>query len=398
MAKASNTNPILDTMKGTFKECGFKKSRKRWWRALGETTLVVDLQSSQWSNAYYVNIGIWFNAAGPLSSPRPELCHLHARVFNSRDVQLALDLEASVEAAVEHCNDAPAWRGRVVRRALAHDVLPLVARCRTYDDVQIEMRHGILRRFHPTGAGYRWFNPGPRKPAEVTVIVPSMNWTKTFTVQPTPSSPGAPRKGLAAKRAPRDITAQARATAPPPAAELPDPSWIYPEIRHVSVLPAPGSPEVCPDHARFARPLVGDLLVTYVVDHDLVYRGLTKDDVLRLGLTPERLHEVAVANFRRRMHMYFRGQPPAFGIETGEEMEACVMLLDDIWPDLAEQVPGELLVGVPLQGYAFVTGSDSDQGLMMVRKGITDFNGWNPVHDLSKHLFVRRGTHWEVFP
>jgi hypothetical protein len=119
-------------------------------------------------------------------------------------------------------------------------------------------------------------------------------------------------------------------------------------------------------------------------------------EVAALGVTPERVHEVAVENLRRRVQLEVTNRPPIIVVQTGEDLEACVLLLDPVWPQLAAHVSGEIVAGVPTRSTLFVAGSASSEGLALVRECMVQLHARDD-EQLSRHLFVRRGMRWEVF-
>jgi hypothetical protein len=137
-------NPIVDAF-ATLKDHGFSRVRSNFVRARGETFVVINLQGSRWGgNYYYINIGIWFTVLGPTpGSLRAAQCHIHGRLPNSRDVELAL----STDQPVPEEEDPYAWRVRVVRDFLEHQVLPLVNECQTVQST---------RRLFDTGVFASW--------------------------------------------------------------------------------------------------------------------------------------------------------------------------------------------------------------------------------------------------
>jgi len=133
-------NPILDAF-ATLKDHGFRRTRTTFIRARGETALVINLQKSRWGERYYINIGIWFTAVGPTpSSLRTELCHIHGRLPGSRDVVLAL----ATDQPVPEEEDPYAWRVRVIRDFLEHDVLPLANECKTVQSTRRLFETGVF--------------------------------------------------------------------------------------------------------------------------------------------------------------------------------------------------------------------------------------------------------------
>jgi hypothetical protein len=80
----------------------------------------------------------------------------------------------------------------------------------------------------------------------------------------------------------------------------------------------------------FTQPLAGDLLVAYAVDIPGAFRMISTGEVAALEVTHARLHEVAAENLRRGVHLQVTVRPPLVVVQTGGDLEACVLLLDEV--------------------------------------------------------------------
>jgi hypothetical protein len=73
------------------KRLGFKKERLTWRREEAESILVINFQHSQWSDLYYINLGVFFRALDSKDNPGSHQCHLQARLDAiARDPELLL--------------------------------------------------------------------------------------------------------------------------------------------------------------------------------------------------------------------------------------------------------------------------------------------------------------------
>ena len=122
-------------------------------------------------------------------------------------------------------------------------------------------------------------------------------------------------------------------------------------------------------------------------------------DVLQMGLSPEQLRATAIANLKQQLGTIGRaGEPPLLKVVTGNNLEACVLLVDDFWAGLAGKIPPEIVVGVPTRDILLVTTSASTQGgVQMLRDAVKEAQTGDNTHWLTKHLLVRRADKWEVF-
>jgi len=71
---------LIEAFKPHFKEHGFTKKDATWHLVGAETVHLFSIQTSQWSESYYFNVGVYFRALGPLTSPAGHHCHIQARI------------------------------------------------------------------------------------------------------------------------------------------------------------------------------------------------------------------------------------------------------------------------------------------------------------------------------
>jgi uncharacterized protein YtpQ (UPF0354 family) len=179
----------------------------------------------------------------------------------------------------------------------------------------------------------------------------------------------------------------------------PDASLIVPRVKHVNFLAELREIGPRPEDMPITEPLVGDLIVTYAFDRPENFQMVSPDDCKKLGIGPGQLRAIAVANLRKQIQNIGReGEPPLLKLVVGGDMEACVLLLDDIWQALAGKIPPEIVVGVPTRDVLLVTTTASTKGgLEMLRDAVREAHGRATRHSLTQQLLVRRGEKWEVF-
>src|SRR5215469_6564528 len=144
-----------------------------------------------------------------------------------------------------------------------------------------------------------------------------------------------------------------------PVVEQPrDTSIIVPRIKHTNFLTVIRERIKDEDDMPVTAPLVADLLVTYAFDLPETFQMVRNRDVRDLNLSPEQLRAAAVANLKREVGDFgYQGDPPLVRVVTGNDLEACVLLLDDFWKMLAGKVPPEIVVGAPTRDVLLVTTS-----------------------------------------
>src|SRR5207244_138277 len=96
-----------------------------------------------------------------------------------------------------------------------------------------------------------------------------------------------------------------------------------------------------PHEYPVTQPFVADLMITYAFDMPGLFPAVSAHDLRELALTQDELHEIAMANLRRQFpqEVGFEGEPPILMLVTGNELEACALLMDDVWNSLAAEVP-----------------------------------------------------------
>jgi uncharacterized protein YtpQ (UPF0354 family) len=173
---------------------------------------------------------------------------------------------------------------------------------------------------------------------------------------------------------------------------------VVPRIKHTNFLEALAARHVPADQMPVTEPLVADLLITYAVETPAMFQMLSANQQQALGLTPDALRQAALANLQKRLGaLQVAGQPPVLLLSVGDDLEACLLLVDPLWEALAAQVPAEMVVAVPTRSIVLVTSSTSREGLQVVREAIPEAQKTQPVHSLTRHLLVRRDRRWAVF-
>ncbi len=179
----------------------------------------------------------------------------------------------------------------------------------------------------------------------------------------------------------------------------PDASLIVPRIKHTNFLAALRDIGTGPDDTPVTEPLVGELIVTYAFDLPETFQMVCPHDCQRLGIAPGQIRAIAVANLKRQLgNIGYQGEPPLVRMIVGGNLEACLLLVDDIWQSLASKIPPEIVIGVPARDVLLVTTTASTRGgLQMLRDAVKGAYGSETTHALTLQLLVRRDERWEVF-
>jgi hypothetical protein len=78
---ASDEKKHLESLlKPLLKEQGFTKRGGTWWRSYNGFTQVVNIQGSQWSKKFYLNLGLYIESLGDKERPTEADCHIRNRL------------------------------------------------------------------------------------------------------------------------------------------------------------------------------------------------------------------------------------------------------------------------------------------------------------------------------
>lgn len=180
---------------------------------------------------------------------------------------------------------------------------------------------------------------------------------------------------------------------------LGDSSCIVPRIKHTNMLAALSEKKIPADQLPITEPLVADLVVSYAFELPEAFQLVTQADLQRLGMTKNDLRPIALKNLRRQLtNIKTEGQgSPVYMLTAGGDLGACLLLIDEVWDDLAGQIPGELVIVVPSRGIVLVTSSEWPEGLALMREITIDSRGIETTHRLSEIFLLRRQGTWVIF-
>jgi hypothetical protein len=80
---------------------GYTKRSGSWFRRQDETIAVLDLQRSDHSHAYYVNVALWLLPLGDATAPKEHTCHVRTRAARLVDDEQALERELDMTKPVD---------------------------------------------------------------------------------------------------------------------------------------------------------------------------------------------------------------------------------------------------------------------------------------------------------
>lgn len=173
---------------------------------------------------------------------------------------------------------------------------------------------------------------------------------------------------------------------------------IVPRVVHV--LPKGGVPDLVlsPEDSPVQRSFVADLILSYAFDQPTCFTMVAERDLTQLGLDEQGVHDIALVNLRRTIsppqaHQVSEG---VFMLTCGGDMEATILLLDEVWQQTEGMVLGELVVAVPARDVVFFTGTENREGLAFMRSKVSEILEVGD-HTLTRSFLVRNGSAWVVY-
>jgi uncharacterized protein YtpQ (UPF0354 family) len=140
-----------------------------------------------------------------------------------------------------------------------------------------------------------------------------------------------------------------------------------------------------------------DLAVGYTAGPPYGERLLTWEDLERIGMSRRELRQSAAGQLDRMLdEVRVHGQPPALMLSF-DGLESSLLLADVFWDELAESVPGELVVGAPARDVVIITGSRSRAGLEKARRCVDRVFFARGPHLLLPDLLIWRDGEWDLF-
>ena len=143
--------------------------------------------------------------------------------------------------------------------------------------------------------------------------------------------------------------------------------------------------------------MCGDLWIVYAVDKPESLSTLARTEMTDAGIAQGDLSNLALENLQRIMSSAeLHGDGPWYSVFAGGEYTASLLLFDSIWEQLADSVQGDIVAVVPARDTLLITGSDSAEGLNMIREQ-ANYVVTTGNYVISDTLIVRKDERWEVF-
>lgn len=146
------------------------------------------------------------------------------------------------------------------------------------------------------------------------------------------------------------------------------------------------------------EPLVADYLIVYAADTEYSTAYPPESELRDAGIDTDNLRERAIENLRGRLpDIELHSGVPASMITAGGDYEASLLLFDDLWEELADEVEGELVAVAITRDLLIFTGSESPDGLQFLRDKAKEAHEMESSYLISQTLLVRKNGSWEAF-
>jgi hypothetical protein len=124
---------------GTLKVVGFARKGHSWFKNGGDSTVVLNLQKSDFDAKYYVNLGVWLKALGHVAFPSENECHIQARLTSvfpehSEMIDRACQLAGDANEVAE------------LLAFLTEEFAPFCDDCLTIDGLQAMFSNGKFKK------------------------------------------------------------------------------------------------------------------------------------------------------------------------------------------------------------------------------------------------------------
>ncbi len=173
---------------------------------------------------------------------------------------------------------------------------------------------------------------------------------------------------------------------------------LVPRIKHLAFERALHEHGIPPDQMPLTAPLAGELLVTYAFDLPEQFVMVNPANLARAGISTEEAHALAVGNLMSRLPPieYYQG-PGVHLAVTGGDLEACLLLADNVWDDAATRFKNGFVVCAPRRDRLLVSDGDSTEAIAAILRAAEEFfTEEEDGHALSLQLMRRSGSGWAL--
>lgn len=179
------------------------------------------------------------------------------------------------------------------------------------------------------------------------------------------------------------------------------PDHLVPRIKHLAfeqALVRAGVPEAL---RPVIEPLCGELVVTYAFNLPGQFVMASRARIDGTSIAPLQVRALAVANLRAAMRrdglkvQFLQREAPLIEVQSGGDVEACLLLVDDFWSHVQTQFGGPIVVSAPRRDrLLFACAPDARALDVLGQQADAILHASNDPHGLSAQLMQRNGSEW----
>jgi uncharacterized protein YtpQ (UPF0354 family) len=163
------------------------------------------------------------------------------------------------------------------------------------------------------------------------------------------------------------------------------------DVKHDVTYEAPGVELVI-------KHICEDLNCLYVIDSGNDYKIIQQRHLSHWQIDQARLEQIALDNLTTlaMTNLSVKGDSNGLMFVLNGNLEAAIVLMDQIWIQLEEQIGEAIVIAVPSRDVLLATGASNETMLESFAKTAADVYK-NGDYPLSRNLFIRDGGVWKLF-
>ncbi len=186
-----------------------------------------------------------------------------------------------------------------------------------------------------------------------------------------------------------------------------EPNGVYPRLIHrrdtqdSTIIRVAHSYDQTDGKGTIYLPFIGDLVISFAMDYGRYFTYLSRADARDLGLTSdEELLTAAIENMTQQAIRSLRVETlenETASIEADGNFEACLMLDEEFWREMEDEMGEDLIVAVPCRGSLLVNRLYREGAVDTLREYIDQYQreAHSPV--LSREVYHRVGSgSWRI--
>ena len=160
-------NPIAVSLDKVLRPRDFVRRKKYWHLALPETILVVEMQKSEFSNKYYVNLAVSLRQLSEDPTPREHKCHFRHRLESLvKEVEYAKRRNETSSAVLgplqifkaldlEDMSTSESERAETIENAMIQHGLPFLFQFESIEKIRAKLLEKEKRDYAVSGAVWK---------------------------------------------------------------------------------------------------------------------------------------------------------------------------------------------------------------------------------------------------